>query len=435
MKKRIAIVGAGMLGLTLAYRLSVQGHRVCIFEKDNDIGGLTSSTKIGDFSWDKFYHVISLTDINTIDLLKTLNLESQINWNETKTGFFTNGKLYSMSTTLEFLTFPPLGILNKIRLGFTIVYASRIRSGHRLENILVSDWLRRLSGKKTLEKIWLPLLKCKLGDNYKNTNAAFIWAIIARMYAARRSELKKEKFGYVNNGYLAILEGMKKNLRQLNVEILCNYSVTKAIDQKKSVKVETPKGSFEFDKIIVTIPCSEIVQLCPQLSEPEKQRLGNIQYQGVICGIALLRKPLAGYYITNITDDNLPFTAVIEMTALVDRDQLGGNALIYLPRYVSQKDGYWKKDADEIRDEFIEALNIMYPKFNKSDIISFGISKAKNVLPIPTLNYSQTLLPDTRTSLENLLIVNSSQIVNGTMNVNEIIALANRKVEEISAYL
>ena len=39
---------------------------------------------------------------------------------ETKTGFYTDGKLYSMSNSLEFLRFPPLGLLSKLRLGATI---------------------------------------------------------------------------------------------------------------------------------------------------------------------------------------------------------------------------------------------------------------------------------------------------------------------------
>jgi len=432
MKQKIAIIGAGMLGMALALRLTEAGYQVSIFEKDDDVGGLVSSTRIGDFSWDKFYHVISLTDTHTIDLLRTLKLESQIHWNETKTGFFTDGELYSMSTTLEFLSFPPLTLWNKMRLGFTILYASHIKSGHKLENILVSDWLKRLSGKKTFEKIWLPLLKSKLGDNYKNTNAAFIWAIIARMYAARRSELKMERFGYIAEGYAAILNEMKKYLQQLNVDILCNHSVIKIIDRKKFVEVHSTNGnSLEFDRVVLTIPCSEIVHVCPQLSAHERQRLRDIQYQGVICGMLLVKNPLAGYYITNITDSNIPFTAVIEMTALVDSAQFGGKTLVYLPRYVAQNDPYWEKDEVVIHDDFIAALKKIYPEFKKNEIMSFNVLKAKNVLPITTLNYSQVLLPGTQTSLENILIVNSSQVANGTMNVNEIIALANRKAVEL----
>ncbi|MEO6589062.1 MAG: hypothetical protein ABIP06_07020 [Pyrinomonadaceae bacterium] len=48
-------------------------------------------------------------------------------------------------------------------------------------------------------------------------------------------------------------------------------------------------------------------------------------------------------------------------------------------------------------------------------------------MPIPTLNYSANV-PDVKTSLENIYIVNSAQITNGTLNVNETVQLAERFV-------
>ena len=64
-----------------------------------------------------------------------------------------------------------------------------------------------------------PLLRAKLGENYQAASAAFIWAIIARMYAARRTGLKKEKFGYVRGGYARILDRFADVLRREEVLI------------------------------------------------------------------------------------------------------------------------------------------------------------------------------------------------------------------------
>src|SRR5439155_45095 len=47
----------------------------------------------------------------------------------------------------------------------------------------------------------------------------FIWAIIARMYAARRTGLKKEMFGYVPGGYARILERYAEQLASEGVRI------------------------------------------------------------------------------------------------------------------------------------------------------------------------------------------------------------------------
>ncbi|HXG85881.1 MAG TPA: hypothetical protein VNI84_17810, partial [Pyrinomonadaceae bacterium] len=73
----------------------------------------------------------------------------------------------SMSNTLEFLQFPPLDLISKFRLGATIFYASKVKDWKALEKISVEDWLTKLSGKKTFEKMWKPLLKAKLGEAYR----------------------------------------------------------------------------------------------------------------------------------------------------------------------------------------------------------------------------------------------------------------------------
>ena len=186
-KSKIAIVGSGFLGLTLALRLAKDGATVTVFESASEIGGLASVWQLGGLTWDKHYHVTLLSDKHTRRIVDEIGLGDEFEWVETKTGFYTGGRLVSMSNTMEFLRFPALGLLSKLRLGGTIFRASRINNWKKLENISVEKWLTRLSGKKTFRKIWLPLLKAKLGEAYRETSAAFIWATIQRMYAARRS--------------------------------------------------------------------------------------------------------------------------------------------------------------------------------------------------------------------------------------------------------
>lgn len=42
---KIAIIGAGLTGLTAGFRLSKQGHEVAVFEKEKTSGGLASGFK------------------------------------------------------------------------------------------------------------------------------------------------------------------------------------------------------------------------------------------------------------------------------------------------------------------------------------------------------------------------------------------------------
>jgi len=332
-----AIIGGGFLGMTLALRLIQQGHKVTIYESAEKAGGLTSSWKMNDVVWDRFYHVILMSDLNTRKILKEIGLENEMKWVETKTGFYSEGKLYSMSNLVEFFKFPIINLIDKFRLGLTIFVASRITDWRSMENILVEEWLTKWSGESVFEKIWKPLLMAKLGENYKNTSASFIWSTIQRMYAARRSGLKKEMFGYVKGGYEIINNRFVEYLLDSGVEFRTN-SIVNLVNKKSDGKIDvslTNGAIYPHDKVISTLPATISAKIAPELNETEKLKHSSIKYLGVICTTILLKKKLSNFYVTNITDTNTPFTGVIEMTALIDPKELNGLHLIYLPKYIN----------------------------------------------------------------------------------------------------
>jgi len=306
--------------MTLALRLAEKGHGVTILEASSKPGGLTSSITYNGIVWDRFYHVILMSDLHTRKIIKEIGLEEELRWVETKTGFFSDGKLYSMSNIIEYLRFPLIPLIGKFRLGITIIAASLIRDWQRMERIPVEKWLRRWSGNKVFEKIWLPLLKAKLGEQYKETSASFIWTTIQRMYAARRTGLKKEMFGYVPGGYDRIISSFVEKLKKHDVTILTDFKVHRMFSGNPGVLTveNTFLKKMQFDKIISTLPSDISVDIAPGLSISEIQKHKSIKYLGVICPSVILKKPVSKYYVTNITDDWPPFTGIIEMTALVN---------------------------------------------------------------------------------------------------------------------
>jgi protoporphyrinogen oxidase len=430
------IIGGGVLGMTLALRLSQKGYKVTIFESAEKVGGLTSSWQMQDLNgemiqWDRFYHVILMSDLNTRKILKEIGLENDLRWVETKTGFYSDGKLYSMSNLIEFFKFPPINLIDKFRLGLTIFAASKIKDWQKLEQIPVEVWLKKWSGERVFEKIWLPLLKAKLGDNYKNTSAAFIWSTIQRMYAARKSGLKKEMFGYVTGGYEKINDRFAWHLNEIGIDIKYNSPV-KSINKTTEGKIEVFAGNsaYIFDEVISTLSSRESVKIAEELTDIEKKQHNDIQYLGVICPSVLLKKSISPYYVTNITDTWPPFTGIIEMSALIDRNEIKGNHLVYLPKYVNPQDELFDKSDEELQTLFLGSLYKMYPNLSQNDLNFWGTSKARIVFALPTINYSKKV-PKVTTSLGNYYIINSAQIINGTLNVNETIQVAETKLQEI----
>jgi len=418
--------------MTLALRLAQQGKAVTLIEAAPHLGGVASAWRLGDIVWDRHYHVTLHSDTYLRSLLADLGLEDELQWKKAQTGFFADSRLHSMSSAIEFLRFPPLNFFEKARLGVTILKASRVQDCSPLEKVLVEAWLERWSGKGVTRKLWLPLLRAKLGDGYRETSAAFISTTIARMYSARRTSAKTEMFGYVPGGYARVLKAFEELLVRSGVSIRLGQPV-RSVRRTcgGGLRVEfSRESSQDFSRVAVTTAAPLTADLCPTLLDEEKERLRGIKYQGLVCASLLLKEPLSPFYITNIADASVPFTAVVEMSALVDQSQFGGKSLVYLPKYLNPASTYFGLSFAQIRDEFLKALEQMYPNFRRTNMEHFQISRVKYLLPVPTINYSAKV-PPFFTSIPGLYVVNSAQIVNGTLNVNETIRLAESAAQVI----
>ena len=428
------VVGGGFAGLRTAMVLAQRGERVTLIEASDRLGGLASPWSIDHVEWDRYYHVILLSDRYLRSVLKEIQLDDEIEWVQTKTGFLASGKLYSLSSSIDFFFFPVLNWIQKFRLGLTIFAGSKIRHWRPLEQILVEDWLRKWSGNSTFEKIWRPLLKSKLGDAYQRTNASFIWAYIQRMYSARRSGLKREMFGYVPGGYRRVIDALGPYLEQLGVHVKLATSVQSVLRNQEGrfeLAVETREATAHevFDRVVLTTPSSHIASVTTDWTGDERTRLTDTEYLGVICTSLLLDRPLGGYYVTNLLDPGIPFTGIIEMGSILPMEKLGGNYLVYLPRYLMSDDpGFDEPDA-EIHTRAIQTLKKIYPGFQAEWVRAIRTARAKSVMALPTLGYSNRRMPVT-TSIPGLYCLNSARIVEGTLNVNEVLRLVDEEFEQ-----
>lgn len=431
---RWAVVGGGLLGMTLAHRLAQRGHEVTLLEGAETLGGLAAPWRLGDVTWDKHYHVTLASDASLRALLRELGLDDDLRWVKTKTGYFAGpGRLYPLNDAVDFLKLPALSPVGKARLALTILYGSRIRDGVRLESVPVTDWLRRWSGRSTYDRLWLPLLRAKLGDNAEAASAAFVWATIQRLYAARRTGLKEEQFGYVaGGGYARTLAVFADRLAAGGVDVRLGARVRNVARTPGGLRVETEGGDLDVDRCVVTLAAPLAARLCADLSEEERARLDGVRYQGIVCASLLLRKPLQPYYLTYLTDPAAPFTAVVEMTALVDPAELGGHGLVYLPKYVTPDDPLFEASDDALRAAWLPYLRAMHPDLAEDDVLAFQVSRVRHVMAVATLDYSAHL-PPMRTSVPGLSLASSAHIVNGTLNVDETVALAERAVAVIDA--
>ena len=113
--RHVGIIGGGVLGMTLALRLRQAGADVTLLEAADRGGGLAGAAPIGGYTWDRFYHVILLSDRHTRSLLEELGLARS-----PALGHHAHRLLHRRPAALalhqlEFLRFPPLSLIDKLQ--------------------------------------------------------------------------------------------------------------------------------------------------------------------------------------------------------------------------------------------------------------------------------------------------------------------------------
>jgi protoporphyrinogen oxidase len=424
-----AVIGAGVLGLAIAHRLKARGDNVTVFEASPNLGGLASAWQLGDVTWDRHYHVTLASDANTRAMLRAIGLEDELTWVQTQSGFYAGPEvgLRPFSNAVDFLRLPTLNIVDKGRLGATILAGARQPDGEKMEQIPVQEWLTKWSGRRTFERFWLPLLRAKLGDEWRYASAAFIWATIQRLYAARRSGLKVEQFGYVQGGgYARIFDVFERHLSSAGVKINAGVPV-RQVRQAEGGGLELlmSDGSATFDNVVVTTASHLSADLCPELTDAEQERLRAVRYMGVVCASLLLPQKLSPYYLTYLTDPASPFTAVVEMTSFVDPAEVGGWTLVYLPKYTPPDDPLFDADDAAVQAEFLPYLQGLHPHVRAEDVAAFRVSRVRRVFAVPTLGYSASM-PSTTTSIPGLQLIGSANLPFATLNVNDTLSLVEK---------
>lgn len=426
----IGILGGGITGLTAAFYLLRAGHRVTVLEGRSQVGGLATYFDFGPFHWDKFYHCILTSDRPLLQLIDDIGLQSEMQWTETKVGFYTGKGFYSMTTTMDFLRFPELSLWEKFRLGLGVLRASRIKDGKKLEAIPIADWLIRIFGRGNYEKMWEPLLKCKLGACREEASAAFIWATIFRLYSTReKGASRKERLGYVRGGYRVVFGRLMEEIEKMGGVIRTGTPVEQAeAHLAGGINVRTPSETLHFDRVVATAPSHIVEKIVPALSPDYRQKLKAVKYLGMVCVVLILKRSLTPYYVTNLTDDDAPFTGVVEMTNLISRAETVGRHLVYLPKYTAPDDPLFEASDENVWDLFQKSLNRMFPDLQGDDIERRFVFREKLVQPLPVLHYSDRV-PPLRTNIPGMLLANTTQIVNSTLNNNEMVKIARGAVE------
>jgi protoporphyrinogen oxidase len=389
LKQRIAVLGAGPMGLAVAYQLAKDGHAPVVFEADDRVGGMTATFDFNGLEIERYYHFHCISDHAFLTMLNELSIQDKMHWVETKMGYWYQNKLQAWGNPLALLSFKGLGWVAKFRYGVHAFLSTKRNNWKPLDNVEASDWIRRWVGAEAYEVLWRRLFDYKFYDHVGNLSAAWIWSRIRRIGRSRYS-LFREKLGYLQGGSKTFLQAMSGAIESHGGVIRLRTPVTKVvIDQGQVAGVEVNGQVEAFDKVISTIPLPYVPRVMPDLPTDVLDKFKALKNIAVVCVIAKMAKPLTDNFWLNTNDPDMDIPGLVEYTNLQPLDK----HIVYVPFYMPGEHPKFA-DADEVFIQKVKRyLQKINPALTDSDFLDVRASRYRYAQPICDPGYLAKLPP------------------------------------------
>lgn len=431
---RVGIVGGGVLGTVLAYRLAQRGADVTLLERGPRVGGLAASMEFEGHVVDRFYHVIVPSDTRMIETAEELGLGDQLRFSPTGVGFYIDGSLHPLNGIGDFLRFSPLTIWQRARLAWFIAQCQVRKRYDKLDSIPLETWLRRHCGKGVMRRIWRPLLDSRFESNAAGLPATYLWARTRRMSSARQGAGRGEVMGHMIGGHQRLLDAIADAAAANGAHLEPNAAVEGlAIGDDGGVDGVMVGGEKRpFDLTIATLQPPALRFLLPAsmqgLLEPYPNR-----YLGVVCLVLKMKRSVTPFYSINICEPT-PVTTVVETSHVVGTEHTDGLRLVYIPRYCDPDAPEQTEDDESVFRRFTEFAETMLPDFSRDDIVAWTVQRAKLVEPVHELGAGSHLAP-VWPDVPRLGLASNAQIYPWLLNGNSVMAMAERVAEETAERL
>jgi len=389
MKQRIAVLGAGPMGLAVAYQLVQDGYQPVLFEVDDRVGGMTATFDFNGLEIERYYHFHCISDHAFLQVLEELNIADKMRWVETKMGYWYQGRLQPWGNPIALLKFRGLGLVAKFRYGLHAFLSTKRDDWKPLDHVEASGWIRRWVGDEAWEVLWRRLFDYKFYDYANGLSAAWIWSRIRRIGRSRYN-LFREKLGYLEGGSATLLQALKSAIETQGGEIRLRSPVEKVVIEDGKVAGVHCNGQFEpFDKVISTIPLPYVPRLMPDLPGQVLEKFATVKNIAVVCVIAKLKKAVTENFWLNTNDPEMDIPGLVEYTNLRPLD----HHVVYVPFYMPGEHPKFA-EPDEV---FLKKVRRYLKKINSSledeDFIDIRASRYRFAQPICGPGYLEKLPP------------------------------------------
>ena len=428
MGQRVAVLGAGPMGLAVAYQLVLDGHHPVVFEADSRVGGMTAAFDFSGLTIERFYHFHCISDHAFLQVLTELGLSDKMHWVATRMGYWYQGRLQPWGNPMALLKFRGLGLIAKFRYGLHAFLSTKRRDWKPLDQVDAISWIRRWVGQEAYEILWRPLFDYKFYNYADRLSAAWIWSRIRRIGRSRYN-LWHEKLGFLEGGSETLLSALSARIEAAGGEFRLRSPVSKVVMSAGKVQGLEVAGKIEsFDKVISTIPLPYVPRLMPDLPAAVLAKLQSIDNIAVVCVIAKLRRGVTENFWLNVNDPEMDIPGLVEYTNLRPLDQ----HVVYVPFYMPGEHPKFAESDQVFLDKVRTYLKKINPQLRDEDFLDMRASRYRHAQPVCTPGHLAKL-PPAAMPVEGLWVADTSYYYPEDRGISESIDFGRNMAREAMA--
>lgn len=426
--EEIAVLGAGPMGLAVAYELCQQGHRPIVFEADDRIGGMSASFDFDGLSIERYYHFHCLSDHALLQILDELGIADSLHWVETKMAYWYQNRLQKWGDPMALLSFRGLSLMPKLRYALHAFLAIQRNEWQSLDTLEATAWIRRWVGKEAYEVLWQKLFDYKFYDDASSLSAAWIWSRIRRI-GRSRANLFHEKLGFLEGGSDTLLKALQGAIEQHGGQIFLRSPIHQVAIKNAQVQGVIVNDKLQpFSKVISTVPLPFVPRLMPDLPDEILAQFKARKNIAVVCVIVKLRRALSPYFWMNINDPEMDIPGLVEYSNLNPLDC----SIVYIPFYLPSEHPKFSEPDTVFLAKVKRYLQKINPTLTDHDFIALQANRYRFAQPICPPRFLDTL-PPCALPIQGLWVADTSYYYPEDRGIAESIAFGRNMARQACA--
>lgn len=411
MKPHVLILGAGISGLSLAWKLSGQGLEVTLIEADKTAGGLAGTFRENGYCMDIGPHSLFSEDTEILNTMLKL-FDNTLVAKPRNVKFYYRGKYLDYPLTAQSVLFQ-MGMWSGMRVGLSFmkskIFSRKIKAIEG-EDETVEDWAIRSFGKHLYKTFFKPYteqfwkMDCtELSSRTIPTHTRMSFTNTLRLLLRRKvssmdsSLIEREMLPtyYPDTGFAEIPERIVDVCRKEGVRILLeSRAVGVEESEEAGVRVlyesKGERKEVEGSHVVSTIPLTEFVKmLSPSAPEEISVSAGRLDYRALTAlGMVTHKQNILNCSYIYVL--NRPYNRITEMNEFSPASSPEDENIVMIEIPCLRESPAWTASKEALFESCIGSLasdGLLAP----GDVKHLLLARAPHAYPIYRKDYAVNL--------------------------------------------